>query len=804
MTDELLQFYFTREECFKKQGQYDENKHFFLGSDVSVEAGGAKSFCLIDKNVSVLENIVTNTIDPNDRNYYIIIPGDVNQKFKFDVDCARDILTDKEWKDLKKNLKDKILIVINNIFLLHKLATPSFTIDESSTEKKLSYHILINDIYAQNNCEAKHLMKLVKNAKGFEKYTKYVDEKVYSAFQQWRLRGSCKIGKTNFKQAIDDSTFEDSLPLQTKDSDRMKVLHHSFGTLDNASQLFDSIGIKAINRSDNDVSHLVDLIVSSVLDGKHSLCDDGNKNITYPSMRNILFSIGNAEGLLADGLKIFELYRKKSDYPKPQSMLEKMIDSGPKYGFTIASLHYWARENEKYKVAFPTVESESFLDIKDPYIWINFRKESDIVFKSRDDLYSFFLKNCPRVIAKIEAGKGLFVKKDSSGEASALSILDASKNFTDCRFLYFKADEKELKPPKIVNILFKNLFTELSARMKIYSTMTFKPNNFNLKEGEFNTWTGFLGKKISNPPDVAPIVNFISEVWAGGNEIETKYILDWFARKVQKPWEQAQTALVVITNQGSGKGTITDFMINHVFGEKYCVTTDGIGKGTQKHNGMIAGKLLWVVNEMKSDSLNFQTDFEAMKNLIDASSVYIEPKGIDGYSVPNYMDIIIFSNHDSGFIIEKSDRRYAIFQGDEKYIGDLDFFQKFRSLYFNKEMGDAFYTFLLNRDLSNVNIRKIPMTQLKRDMIELSLPSTESFWNDFVERKNVSGGLYAIEGVEIKNDTSQIKALTFYNHYVAWCREGNIKFVNLKRFGMGLKSKCEKLRTSEATYYILP
>ena len=54
----------------------------------------------------------------------------------------------------------------------------------------------------------------------------------------------------------------------------------------------------------------------------------------------------------------------------------------------------------------------------------------------------------------------------------------------------------------------------------------------------------------------------------GGEEEAFNYLLDWLALKIQQPGRRAEVALVFISNQGSGKNTLWDYVGETLLGEK--------------------------------------------------------------------------------------------------------------------------------------------------------------------------------------------------------------------------------------------
>ena len=87
----------------------------------------------------------------------------------------------------------------------------------------------------------------------------------------------------------------------------------------------------------------------------------------------------------------------------------------------------------------------------------------------------------------------------------------------------------------------------------------------------------------------------------------------------------------------------------------------------------------------------------------------------------------------------------------------------------NPNTGNHFISFLKERDLSNVVLTNIPMTDLKKDMIEHSLPSPLRFLN-YVKENNVCFS----DRIRISN-WKEVKSKDLFDSFCWWCMENNEK-----------------------------
>ncbi|NCX04230.1 MAG: hypothetical protein EBW68_00400 [Actinobacteria bacterium] len=355
-----IKFYRTKEECYINQGDYDQTKHILLSADV-LENQGIKEFVLIPYDINYLQNIITQT-EKKERNYYTIIPtANTLQKLKFDIDCHKSKLSEEEWLDMSSNLRLMSLIAIRNylnkiygIKLYNECAR--FSIDNSSTDEKISYHIVLQDIFVISCNETKEFIRQLKADDFFSKYTKYIDSAPNTSFQNWRLRGSCKKGKSNFKVG-EEGSLEDSLPFASPS--QLKNLNGKMRILPSIILInqYNPLETSPIDEKclDGELENLVSLIKESIDNGKHSLCDDEYPTkMCYDNFKKLIFAISRVSGGQAKELcySLFNLYRHSDDIKDiANKFIDKMLVHS-EYGWTKASLHFWAMENSKYSEIF--------------------------------------------------------------------------------------------------------------------------------------------------------------------------------------------------------------------------------------------------------------------------------------------------------------------------------------------------------------------------------------------------------------------------------------------------------------------
>jgi hypothetical protein len=416
------------------------------------------------------------------------------------------------------------------------------------------------------------------------------------------------------------------------------------------------------------------------------------------------------------------------------------------------------------------VISTSF-DFDDPYTYQSFQNEyKEYKFQSWDDAHEVFRNIYPKVIGRVLRGEGSYIKKEANGHVDIVKKLGAS-DFT----IYI---------------------ANLQNPAKRFSDYLFKQNGFgnyvckleDCKPTDFNMWSGF-GSKLTEEktPGFDLMKKFVYETWADNNEDNYNYIISWFAGLLTNKKSINMVALAMIAKPGTGKGFFLSFMKYILRSVNVCEIT-GIGPITQKHNTCLQNKRLVVINEMSSTRDEFRSNFDKLKTYITDPVITIEPKGVNSYQIDNISNFLLFSNHRDVIIVEESDRRYAIFEMSECHLNDTVYFNMLEKECFNQETADAFYTYLVN--FSAVEVRNIPNTVLRREMMDLS-KSTPLKFLDAIDDENIF-------------DSPTVSASEFYTRYQRWCSDnGEKNTYSSTKFGASIKSKIQKKRTSKGYVYVL-
>lgn len=253
--------------------------------------------------------------------------------------------------------------------------------------------------------------------------------------------------------------------------------------------------------------------------------------------------------------------------------------------------------------------------------------------------------------------------------------------------------------PKRVNLVDKWL--EHPDRRTYSAGLTFAPDSD--VAGRYNLWRGW--SYDAEPGDVAPWIEFVTEVIASGDAGHANYIIAWAAQMVQEPLNKIGVGLVLRGRKGTGKTK---------FGEL-------LGGLVHQHHRIVsrAEHVTGHFNRHLEDTLLLQADEAfwagakssegALKDLLTNPSITIERKGVDAYTAPNYTRVLFTSNEEWVVPATLDERRFAVFdvsdcrQQDTKYFAALD-------RWYRQGGASALLHYLRTFDLSKINVRSVPAT----------------------------------------------------------------------------------------------
>jgi hypothetical protein len=273
--------------------------------------------------------------------------------------------------------------------------------------------------------------------------------------------------------------------------------------------------------------------------------------------------------------------------------------------------------------------------------------------------------------------------------------------------------------------------------IRVYKKVDLYPPPLKCPDNHFNLWNGYEIENITinNTYDEIFIqegFNFIINHWKllSGDEY-FDFFLKYNAYTVQYPGLKTLLTLYINSKPGLGKERGLYYILEQIFGKKYCLITQNINDIFGEFNGLIENKFIIVMDEVKiSVSSKFE---EEIKSITSSETNRINNKGIKKYDVNNYTHLMGFSNT-NGFKIQEGCRRSLPFDRWEVPRPSPEYIDKLLEYTGNKVIIKRIFDYLMSIDVSEFkpDIER-PETAYFNELIDASLPIETQFFIYLIE-----------------------------------------------------------------------
>lgn len=252
----------------------------------------------------------------------------------------------------------------------------------------------------------------------------------------------------------------------------------------------------------------------------------------------------------------------------------------------------------------------------------------------------------------------------------------------------------------------------------------------------YNMWTGFsVEPAAGGHPSVAAFLDHMLRNVCSGDAKLCHWLTGFFAHMIQKPWEKPLTALVFRGRKGTGKNALVE-RVGELLGRHFMVADDDRYL-LSNFNAHFESNLFLVLDEA-----NWAGDKRAegrLKGLITGKHHNIERKGKEVYRVANLTRIAILGNEEWIVPASQDERRFAVFNVGEGRMQDRKFFEEMRE---GLEQGGYAHLlrYLLDFDLTGVDVNAAPSTQGLIDQKIASLDPVQQWWLDCLNHGELVGG----------------------------------------------------------------
>lgn len=235
------------------------------------------------------------------------------------------------------------------------------------------------------------------------------------------------------------------------------------------------------------------------------------------------------------------------------------------------------------------------------------------------------------------------------------------------------------------------LWVESDQRQE-YNRIVFAPK---ADKDDLNLWSPLPLAPIKG--DVKPFLELIFDGIANGDLDKGSWLLDWLAHIVQKPYERSSLVPVIIGDQGTGKGMLFDRIMMKLLGHfHYKINTARILK--ERFNDDQICRLLTLIDEA-----SWRGDKEEdgiLKGLTGSKFMTYEQKFGGRRAIENFSRYVVLSNNPEAIAIERSNRRYIVFETNPAYRHRHDLFDILAEEVDNGALANHIFDYLMSRDIS--------------------------------------------------------------------------------------------------------
>ena len=266
-----------------------------------------------------------------------------------------------------------------------------------------------------------------------------------------------------------------------------------------------------------------------------------------------------------------------------------------------------------------------------------------------------------------------------------------------------------------------------------YEGIEFDPSGKG-RAGYFNLWRGYSVQPKAG--DCSLFLAHLKDNVAQGNEYLFNWVVAWFAQIFQHPDKKIGTSLALRGKQGAGK-TIVGQIFGSLIKDHYRLVADP-RYVTGQFNAHMASLLL-----LQADEAFWAGDKRALgklKDLVTGNEHPIEYKHIDPIWIRNYVRLLATSNEDFVVPAGFDERRFAMLDVGDTHAQDHAYFAAIHKQIDN-DGREALLQYLLDFDISIVNLREIPKTAALVEQIIEAMSPEQAWWFDTLKNGILPWGM---------------------------------------------------------------
>jgi len=339
------------------------------------------------------------------------------------------------------------------------------------------------------------------------------------------------------------------------------------------------------------------------------------------------------------------------------------------------------------------------------------------------------------------------------------------------------------------NVNFIKMWTTNNNDKRCYENMDVYPFAPACPPDCFNLWMPFEMERVENwtdKPDVlSKFIYHVREVVCGTTANSKfqegfEYLLDWLSHIIQRPHIKSGKCPVLISQQGSGKGTLIRILTRILGASKVFQSVKPEKDVYGDFNPMMEKAVLVNIDEPESA----KTDaFEGtIKNFITEPTMMINDKFVKPHQIKSYHRFIFTTNKaDGGIKVEEGDRRFFILRMSDKHKGDMKYWDEWDKILSDPDPSGfkTIYNWLATRDIGDFMQKTMPKTLYQKNLERSNRTPLECWLEGLVRNWMIDGG----------DETKKVLTMTgteALSLYLDFCEKQGLPVKNYKTSAGGL------------------
>jgi len=267
--------------------------------------------------------------------------------------------------------------------------------------------------------------------------------------------------------------------------------------------------------------------------------------------------------------------------------------------------------------------------------------------------------------------------------------------------------------------------------MTVYDKFGIYPKRDACPKNEYNLWTPFTYEGLTTDYEKSTeglhaVLKHI-DILCNHQEDVYKFNISWLAQMVQYPQHKSM-CIIYKSGEGTGKNTFIEF-IGAILGDNKLFETSKPDKDVWgDFNCKMKDAFLVHLTEIDYKKC---ADKSAIYNLITDSTVTINEKGKNQYTVNSYHRFLGSTNSDYPIFDATGGRRFLLIECSDEMKGNSNYFTTLRKYTHDPIVQRTFYDYLMNYETKAIITESdIPKTEFHQKIREASKDTMDAFIED--------------------------------------------------------------------------